>query len=142
MVAISRLKAGQKVLATNTRTGKTTAETVAAVLVHYDTDRYDLRIRAVHGSAVIHTTSGHLFWDQSARRWVKAAAPRYGTRLRVTASGGLVTVTGGHGAVRPAGWMWDLTIPGDHDFYVKVAATAVLVHNVDCGPPKKQLSKT
>jgi hypothetical protein len=27
--------------------------------------------------------------------------------------------------------MWDLTVPGnnDHDFYVAVAATAVLVHN-------------
>ena len=27
--------------------------------------------------------------------------------------------------------MWDLTVPGnnDHDFYVSVAATAVLVHN-------------
>jgi len=32
------------------------------------------------------------------------------------------------------GWMWDLTVPGnnDHDFYVAVAATAVLVHNTDC----------
>ena len=30
------------------------------------------------------------------------------------------------------GWMWDLTVPGnnDHDFYVAVAATAVLVHNI------------
>ncbi|MFY9888590.1 MAG: hypothetical protein WAK71_09800 [Streptosporangiaceae bacterium] len=25
--------------------------------------------------------------------------------------------------------MWDLTIAGDHDFYIDVAATAVLVHN-------------
>jgi hypothetical protein len=35
--AISTLKAGQKVLATNTATGKTTAEKIAAVLVHHDT---------------------------------------------------------------------------------------------------------
>lgn len=25
--------------------------------------------------------------------------------------------------------MWDLTVPGPHDFYVQAAATAVLVHN-------------
>jgi hypothetical protein len=27
--------------------------------------------------------------------------------------------------------MWDLTIPGDHDFYIQVASSAVLVHNRD-----------
>ena len=29
------------------------------------------------------------------------------------------------------GWMWDLTVPGnnDHDFYVVVGGTSVLVHN-------------
>jgi hypothetical protein len=27
--------------------------------------------------------------------------------------------------------MWDLTIPGDHDFYIQATATAILVHN--CG---------
>jgi Novel toxin 17 len=40
------------------------------------------------------------------------------------------------GSVPPVrdGWMWDLTVPGnnDHDFYVAVAATAVLVHNDSC----------
>jgi hypothetical protein len=32
--------------------------------------------------------------------------------------------------------MWDLTVPGsnDHDFYVAVAATAVLVHNCPAVP--------
>jgi RHS repeat-associated protein len=44
--AISALKPGQEVLATSTRTGKNHAETVAAVLVHHDTDLYDLRVRA------------------------------------------------------------------------------------------------
>jgi len=44
-----------------------------------------------------------------------------------------VVVGGSTPAVRD-GWMWDLTVPGnnDHDFYVAVAATAVLVHNIDC----------
>jgi len=29
--------------------------------------------------------------------------------------------------------MWDLTIPGDHDFYIQAAATGVLVHNCTGG---------
>jgi hypothetical protein len=31
--------------------------------------------------------------------------------------------------------MWDLTVTGDHDFYIDVAATGVLVHN--CPAPRK-----
>ena len=27
-------------------------------------------------------------------------------------------------------WMWDLTIPTDHDFYIQTAASTVLVHNI------------
>src|ERR1019366_6972906 len=47
-VPIAQLKPGDKVLATNTRTGKTKAEPVAAVLVHHDTDLYDLEVRVGH----------------------------------------------------------------------------------------------
>lgn len=58
-VAIGSLVPGDKVLATNTKTGKTTPETVTAVLVHHDTDLYDLNVKTSHGTAVIHTTSSH-----------------------------------------------------------------------------------
>jgi hypothetical protein len=78
-------------------------------------------------SAVIGTTSNHLFWvpgtDGHAGRWIKAGALRYGTHLR-NPNGATVTVTGG--------WMWDLTINADHDFYVGTVVAPVLVHN--CGP--------
>jgi hypothetical protein len=133
LVAISKLRKGDKVIATNTRTGQTSARSVAAVLVHHDTDLYDLRVRTARGSAVIGTTRTHLFWDQDTSRWVKAAALKYGTHLRTPSSGGSVTVTGGYTPRDTAGWMWDLTIPGnnDHDFYVVAGSTAVLVHN--CG---------
>jgi RHS repeat-associated protein len=127
-VAISKLRVGQKVLATNTRTGRTTAERISAVLVHHDTNRYDLKVSAGHHTAVIDTTSNHLFWDETAGRWVKAAALRYGAHLR-TASGGESTVLGGEVPRFRVGWMWDLTVASDHDFYVTAASTAVLVHN-------------
>ena len=52
-VPISSLKPGEKVLATNTKTGTTQAEAVAAVLVRHDTDLYDLRVKAGNRTAVI-----------------------------------------------------------------------------------------
>jgi len=133
---ISRLRRGQKVRTANTRTGKDQAGTITAVLLHHDTNLYDLRVRARGQTSVISTTSNHLFWDQAGSRWVKAAALRYGTRLR-TPAGGAATVLGGHAPRDRSGWMWDLTIPGNHDFYVRAAGTAVLVHN--CGDETRAL---
>jgi RHS repeat-associated protein len=141
LVAISRLKAGEKVLATNTKTGKTTAETVAAVLVHHDTDRYDLTVQTAHGTTVIDTTSNHLFWDAYLNYWVPASKLKKGEHLK-TADGTIATADGGSTPKVHDGWMWDLTVPGngDHDFYVvaggtgstsTLGATGILVHNIN-----------
>jgi hypothetical protein len=85
---------------------------------------------------VIDTTTNHLFWVPGATgrsgRWVKAAALRYGTHLR-TPAGGYATAAGGWTPKTATGWMWDLTIPGDHDFYIDTIAAPVLVHN--CSNP-------
>jgi len=133
--AISKLRRGQKVLATNTRIGKTTGETVTAVLVHHDTDLYDLGVKTAHGTAIIHTTSSHLFWDPASGRWAKAGSLKYGTALR-TASGGAATVLGGGAPRHHDGWMWDLTITTDHDFYIAADSTAMLVHNCTTIPAR------
>ena len=130
-VPISSLKPGEKVLATNTRTGKTRPETISVVMVHHDTNLYDLKIKSGSRIAVINTTSNHPFWDVTAHRWVKAAALRYGTHLR-TPAGGIATVLGGRAPQDRSGWMWDLTVPGDHDFYVVTNAADILVHNQGC----------
>jgi RHS repeat-associated protein len=134
-VPISSLKPGEKVLATNTRTGQTRAETITAVLVHHDADLYDLTIKANGRTAVIDTTTSHPFWDATTRRWVKAAALRYGTHLR-TPSGDTATVLGGRPPRDRFGRMWDLTIPGDHDFYINTTAADILVHNCDISNPE------
>ena len=127
-VPISSLKRGDKVLATNTRTGKTTVKRVKAVLVHYDTNRYNLIVKTAHGTAVLHTTRGHVFWDPAAHRWVKAASLRYGTHLRASGDRAAVVI-GGRRPANRAGWMWDLTVATDHDFYVAAGTSAVLAHN-------------
>ena len=129
-VPIASLTPGDKVLATNTKTGKTQAEPVTAVMVHHDTDRYNLTIRAGHRTAVIHTTRNHLFWDLSQAKWVEAGSLKHGDHLRTPARA-TATVIGGRVPTDAVGWMWDISVPGgnDHDFYIDVAATATLVHN-------------
>ncbi|MBR7833490.1 hypothetical protein KDL01_09450 [Actinospica durhamensis] len=146
-VAISTLKVGDKVEATNTSTGKTEPEKVSAVLVHHDTDLYDLTVRVGGKPSVIHTTSNHLYWvpgtgdKNHGGKWVTAAQLKPGTHLRTPDNATAVTVVAGATPAKPDGWMWDLTIPGDndHDFYVVIGGTAVLVHNINgCGPSAVQ----
>ncbi|HEY1918180.1 MAG TPA: Hint domain-containing protein [Streptosporangiaceae bacterium] len=127
-IPISQIKPGDKVLATNTRTGKTTPETVTAVMVKRDTDRYDLTIRSGPHTAVIDTTRNHLFWDASLHHWVAANKLSKGGRLQAP-DGQQAVADGGTTPKVRDGWMWDLTIQNDHDFYIDTAITAVLVHN-------------
>ena len=128
-IPINQLKAGDKVLATNVKTGKTRAETVKAVIVEHDTDLYDLTVRVGGKTAVIQTTAHHRFWDQTTRRWTYADQLAAGDLLR-TPGHAQISVISGNVPAEAIGWMWDLTIAHDHDFYINVAATtAVLVHN-------------
>jgi hypothetical protein len=46
-----------------------------------------------------------------------------------TPNGVIAVADGGTTPKVHDGWMWDLTIPGDHDFYIQAATTDVLVHN-------------
>jgi pretoxin HINT domain-containing protein len=115
--AISNLKPGDKVIATNTTTGKPEPQTVQAVLVHYDTDLYNLTVKTAHGSEVIHTTSNHLFWDPHLYKWIPANHLKKGEKVD-TPSGALATADGGTTPADHDSWMWDLTVQNDHDFYV------------------------
>ncbi len=139
-IPISSIRRGEKVLAVNVRTGRAGAEDVVAVLVHYDTGRYHLRVRTARGFAIIDTTSNHLFWDPAARRWVKAGALLPGGLLR-SLGAARVTVAGGRSLASRAGWMWDLTVHADHDFYIDTTAGSVLVHNDGCPTSPNQMQR-
>jgi hypothetical protein len=147
-VPISQLKVGEKVLATSTVTGKTQAEAVTAVLVHHDTDLYDLKIRSGTGTSVIDTTLSHLFWvsgtGRTGGRWVKAGSLKYGTHLRAPSGSDTAVVTGGWVPAQRDGWMWDLTVPGggDHDFYIDTTSADVLVHNCGINPNSVRFSQS
>jgi hypothetical protein len=99
-------------------------------MVKRDTDLYDLTVKAGTRTAVIHTTAGHLFWVPSLNKWLRASNLKPGEHLK-TPDGSVAVAEGGTTPKVHDGWMWDLTVPGnnDHDFYVAVAATNVLVHN-------------
>ena len=91
---ISSLEPGDKVLATSTRTGKTSPEAVAAVEVNHDTDLYNLKVKTAHGVQVIHTTSNHLFWDPYQHQWIESNKLTKGEHLK-TPDGSLAVADGG-----------------------------------------------
>jgi RHS repeat-associated protein len=127
---IASVKVGDKVLATNLDTGKTEPKTVTAVLVDQDSDLLDLTVIANDHETVVQTTQHHLFYDPTQHRWVEAEALSPGEHL-TTPDGSEVTVVSSF-TVASTGAMWDLTVDGDHDFYVDISGGAVLVHNNSC----------
>jgi RHS repeat-associated protein len=135
-VPISKIKVGDRVKATDPATGRSSDRAVTAVMVHRDDDLLDVAVHNSDGSdSVIHATAHHPFWDDTHHRWVEAAHLREGDRLH-TPDGVIVTVA----VLIPVPGtadMWDLTVDGDHDFYVValdihgVTGAPVLVHNAD-----------
>jgi hypothetical protein len=143
-VPISQLEPGDKVLAANTGTGKTQAETIAAVLVHHDTDLCDLKVAEVRRTAVIGTTSSHFVLGARPRRaWRPVGHGRRRPEIRHPAAHPRrQRRRGRHWRRIPreaSGWMWDLTVPGDHDFYIDTVAAPVLVHNCPTMPEMERV---
>jgi len=130
-VPITSLKIGDQVATANTADGKKTSERVDAVLVHHDTDLYNLTIDTAHGKQIIHTTANHLIWDLTTHTWVAAAKLHHGDHL-LTADATTATADTGTTPQNPQGWMWDLTVHTLHAFYVVAGDTPVLVHNSSC----------
>ncbi|MFC0529781.1 polymorphic toxin-type HINT domain-containing protein [Phytohabitans kaempferiae] len=131
---ISRIEVGDRVLANDPRTGRTTGESVTRVLRHRDVELTDVRV--VHGdgtTGTVRTTDGHPFWSETGGAWVDASDLAPGTRLRTPAR-----VPATVGAVRSfAGSkvMYDLSLADVHTFYVRAGGAPVLVHNnYECRP--------
>ena len=125
---IKDVKVGDRVLATDTATGKTTARTVQAVMVNRDSNLYDITIKTPHGLQEVHTTTNHPIWSDTSHAWIPAAEVDKDSRLR-TLNGEVATLVVGHALAASRSNMWDLTVAQDHDFYVLVGPTPILVHN-------------
>ncbi|GAA4174190.1 toxin C-terminal domain-containing protein [Gryllotalpicola koreensis] len=143
VVAIDQVTPGMKVEATDPQTGKTSARTVQKIWVNHDDDLMDVNVKDAQGHAsTVHATAKHLFWDQTKKAWTLANHLAPGDRLR-TDDGTTATVASTH-AVPGTADMWDLTVQGDHDFYVQLTpevlagagSAAILVHNCPVDPQR------
>ena len=131
---ISDLSVGSQVLATDTVTGKTSAKTVEELWVNDDDDLMDVTVTSGGKSSVIHATQRHLFWDVTRDAWVQADELVRGDRL-LSVDGTAVRFRSAV-IVPGSADMWDLTVAGDHDFYIQASnEVTVLVHN--CPSPNR-----
>ncbi|WP_329028313.1 polymorphic toxin-type HINT domain-containing protein [Streptomyces sp. NBC_00690] len=125
---IEKIKAGDKVLATEPETGQSLPKTVEASLVHNDDDLIDIRVRTSDDkTATISTTAHHLFWDQATNSWKPAGALTNQSQL---ANPMTLPASVESTQRRPSSMdMYDLTVADFHTYYVLAGETPVLVHN-------------
>lgn len=132
---IEDVKAGDKVKATDPKTGETRVETVTAeikgeglkrlVKVVIDTD-------GERGSktAEVTATDGHPFWVPELDKWIDATDLQPGQWLH-TGSGNQVQITTVRRWTSSGATVHNLTVGNTHTYYVVAGAAPVLVHN--CG---------
>ncbi|AZM64727.1 sugar-binding protein [Streptomyces sp. WAC 01420] len=128
---IEKVKLGDKVVTTDTKTGKKTVREVAGTIVTEDDKHFsDLTVKTASGtSQALVATTTHPFWVTSEQAWIKAGDLKPGMTLH-TPSGHTIEVTANqHFDKRQR--THDLTITDIHAYYVLAGGTPVLVHN--CG---------
>ncbi|WP_432247283.1 polymorphic toxin-type HINT domain-containing protein [Streptomyces sanyensis] len=132
---IDQVKGGDKVIATDEKTGETRVETVTAeikgeglkhlVKVTIDTDG-----PAGEATAEVTATDGHPFWVPELGKWIDATDLKPGQWLR-TSAGTYVQIAAVKRWTSPGATVHNLTVSDAHTYYVVAGATPVLVHN--CG---------
>jgi hypothetical protein len=138
---IADVHLGDRVLATDPATGRTTGEPVSALITSTDTELTDLTIQQTTGQrAVLHTTPHHPFWTPGTQRWTDAKQLSPDATLH-TPNGDTAHVT----AVRTYSGrqtMHNLTVDHTHTYYVVAGDAAVLVHNMSCDAFPNKMSGT
>ncbi|MFI1189963.1 polymorphic toxin-type HINT domain-containing protein, partial [Streptomyces californicus] len=146
---IKDIKLGDKIIATDPKTGKTTVREVVRTITTEDDKHFvDLTIHTKHvvgqkvdgkreatgakaraNSSTLTSTINHPFWSPSEKRWIEAGELKPGVALR-TAAGGSATLTATR-EFEQRQRTHDLTIRDIHTYYVLAGAIPALVHN--CG---------
>ncbi|OIV38544.1 hypothetical protein BIV57_05270 [Mangrovactinospora gilvigrisea] len=126
--AIKAVKAGDKVLATDPATGKTSARAVERLITTKDDESFaTLTIKSAGKTAKLTATVTHPIWVDSAKAWLMAGNLKPGMRLH-TASGAAAAVTA-ISVWHHAHQTNDLTVSVTHTYYVVAGSADVLVHN-------------
>ncbi|SNS74169.1 RHS repeat-associated core domain-containing protein [Streptosporangium subroseum] len=144
---IEQVKVGDNVIATDPKTGTTTAKPVIALITSHGAKnlvQITVDTDGDRGTAtdVIIATDQHPFWVNDQRAWVQATKLQSGAWLQTSAGDRLQVVgiakwTTGHQCVH------NLTVADIHTYYVLAGTTPVLVHNSNgpCGVlPTPQVS--
>jgi RHS repeat-associated protein len=136
---ISRIKPGEKVVATDPRTGRTRVETVTGTIIGSG------KKKLVELSLKVHTekpeagsertivvnritaTEGHPFWVPGLRQWVTAGKLKKGQRLQTLAGDRIEITEATHRKSRLT--VHNLTVNDVHTYYVMAGISPVLVHN-------------
>ncbi|ROQ66060.1 intein/intein [Streptomyces sp. 840.1] len=129
--AIEDIRIGDRVVASEPRTGLTAARPVTNTFTTEDDENFTrLTITTEQGPATVTATDNHPFWLEDDQRWKNAGALRIGDELR-TPDGVSVPVTEVRNQQGPQR-THDLTVKGLHTYYVLAGQTPVLVHNSNC----------
>ncbi|MFE5036806.1 polymorphic toxin-type HINT domain-containing protein [Streptomyces sp. NPDC056683] len=136
---IQDVKTGDKVLATDPKTGRTTVRTVTAEITgkglkHLVRLTLSIEVEGRKRTASVTATEGHPFWVPELGAWVDATDLIAGEQLDAS-SGAVVTVTAIHRWTQPA-TVHNLTVADIHTYYVLAATVPVLVHNSGLCPEK------
>ncbi|MGH9338549.1 MAG: polymorphic toxin-type HINT domain-containing protein, partial [Acidobacteriota bacterium] len=134
---ISKIKPGDRVYASDPRTGEKGARAVTATWVHVDTV-VDLEI----AGKTITTTEDHPFWNATDHQWQRADQLNPGDKV-LTATGKLLPVDGIDLRTTRTDFAYNLTITDIHTYYVLAGNAPVLVHNTGpCQPDLDALSQS
>lgn len=123
---ISKVKVGDKVLATDPETGQTKAEPVVQLIRH--SGRHAMVLISLVDGSVLDSTDGHPIWDATTGQFTDASNLHIGDKIE-TASGRQEAVTGLTNYVADL-TAYNLQIDQIHTYYA--GTTPVLVYN-SCG---------
>ncbi|GAB3883665.1 hypothetical protein GCM10029964_043410 [Kibdelosporangium lantanae] len=135
---IKDVRVGDRVMATDPKTGRTNAEPVLAVIVEDHQDKTLVDITTTDDThiarpGVVTATDYHLFWDLDQGNWAPAGDLHPGSHLRMP-NGHAAVVTAVHAHHEQDIPLRNLTIQNLHTYYVVAGTASVLVHNDDCLP--------
>jgi hypothetical protein len=127
---IEDVRLGDKVLATDPKTGETSEREITATIATDDDKHFnELTVTTRAGEARLTATHEHPFWSPSETAWIEAADLRRGMTLR-SDDGSTVAVQDNHSFDRNTR-TYNLTVDGLHTYYVLAATTPILVHNAE-----------
>jgi len=142
---IEDIKTGDKVLATDPKTGRTEAKTVTAEILgnglkHLVTIALTIESDKKQHTVSVTATAGHPFWVPELNRWIDSIDLRTG-ELLTTANGSKVKIATIHRWTALTN-VHNLTVADLHTYYVLAGSTPVLVHNSACGPAQEKAYST